>query len=62
MQRTLALAANSRNSLDLNSIGGLPAGPVGVRLQSANGQVFIAERTEINPALQTASSSQGIPQ
>ncbi len=62
VQRTLALAANSRGSLDLNSIGGLPAGQIGVRLQSTNGQVFIAERLELNPAHQTASSTQGIAQ
>ncbi len=60
VQRTFAVAANSRGSLDLSSIGGLPAGPVGVRLQSTNGQVFVAERGEMNHALRTASSSQGI--
>ena len=62
VQRTLALAANSRSSLDLNSIGGLPAGQIGVRLESTNGQVFIAERLELNPAHQTANSTQGIAQ
>ncbi len=62
VQRTLAVAANSRSTLDLTSIGGLLAGPVGVRLQSTNGQVFIGERAEMNPALQTASSTQGIAQ
>jgi hypothetical protein len=62
VQSTLAVAANSRSSLDLNSIHGLPAGPAGARLQSINGQVFIAERTELNPALQTDSGTQGIAQ
>ena len=62
VQRTLTLAPNSRSSLDLNSIGGLPAGPVGARLQSTNGQVFIAERSAMDPARGTASGTQGIAQ
>ena len=62
VQSTLAVAANSRSSLDLNSIHGLPAGPAGARLQSINGQVFIAERTELNAARQTDSGTQGIAQ
>ena len=62
VQRALALAVNSRSSLDLTSIGGLPAGQVGVQLQTTNGQVFIAERLELNAAHQTASSTQGIAQ
>ena len=62
VQRALTLVPNSRTSLDLNSVGGLPAGPVGARLQSTNGQVFVAERAEMDPKRHTASSTQGIAQ
>ncbi len=60
--RTITLAPNSRASVDLNSFVGLPPGPAGALLQSTNGQVFIAEQSEINTQLQTESSTQGIAQ
>ncbi len=58
--RDLTVTPNSRGSVSLNGIGGVPAGPIGVRLQSTNGEVVVAELFERNPARQTAGSTQGI--
>jgi len=62
LKQALTLAPNSDTVLDLSSVQGLPAGPIGTVLRSTDSQSFIAEETVLNATAQRASSTQGIAQ